>query len=85
MDEKFQKLKKVVGIVFKQMRRPFVMMLLIISSIIALIAGMIYFISTDDATYKEGDDKNVPYAVEQHTSDVTIDGNGNITTSKTAK
>lgn len=85
MDEKFQKLKQIAGMVLKQMMKPSIIVIAIICVALILIAGILYIITLDDGTYKEGDKKNVPYAVEQHTSDVSIDANGNITTSKTAQ
>ena len=35
--------------------------------------------------YKEGDKSNTPYAVEEHTNNVTIDNDGKITTALSAK
>lgn len=85
MDEKFQKFKKVVSTVFKHLSRPFIIVALIICIVIIFIASALYFITIDDGSYKDGDKANVPYAVEGHTTGVIIDGNGNISTSQTAK
>lgn len=85
MDEKFQNLKKITGTVLKRATKPFFIIVAIVVIVLMLIAGILYIVTLDDAVYNDKDKKNVPYAVEQYTSSVSIDANGNISTEKTAK
>ena len=85
MDDKFKRLKKITIIVLTTMAKPIISILIIGVLIYTLISGFVYVITDDDGSYKEGDKKNVPYAVKQYSSDISIDGDGKITTAKTAK
>ena len=85
MDEKFNRFKQVVVSIFKNISRPIFIKIGIICIIIMTVAGMIYHITIDDGSYKEGDSSNTPYAVEQYTSDVIINSDGQIETSMTAE
>lgn len=51
---------------------------------IVLIAGVVFIIKKDDAKNKSDDEKSAPHAVEEYTTNVTIDENGKITTSISA-
>lgn len=85
MDDKFQRLKQIAGRVIKNAMRPFIVGGLIAVIGVAMIAGILNVITLDDGGHKEGDKKNVPNNVAQHTANISIDPNGNITTGKTAK
>lgn len=84
MDKKFQILKKTVGIILRQAMKPFMIIALIVCIVIVSLAGFNWVIDYNDAVYKSGDKKNVPYTTEQHTSNVKIAEDGTITTAQTA-
>lgn len=82
MEQKEDKAKKIISsIVLIKLGIP----IFIIFIVILLISGMIYYITIDDASYKEDDPKNIPYAVEQHTDNIVIYEDGNIETTTTAQ
>ena len=84
MDQNYlQKMKDALKGIFKVIRRPHIFIpILIIVTIVALVAP--YIVILDDASYKEDDMSNAPYAATKYTSDTTIDEDGNITSSMTA-
>lgn len=61
--------------------------ILVITIIIVLVIlpASTYFITKDDASWKEGDPANTPYAVQEYSGDVSIDGEGKISSGKTAQ
>lgn len=85
MDENFQKLKQIAKRTLKLAAKPFIIVAVVVVLILVLIAGIQYVITLDDGAYKDGDKKNVPYAVEQHTGDVTVSEDGKTTTGKTGQ
>lgn len=85
MDGNFQRLKEIIGSTLKKLRRRSIIGGIAVIVGIALIAGILDIITLDDGGYKEDDKKNVPNNVGQHTADISIDSNGNITTGKSAK
>ena len=84
MDREYlQKMKDALKGIFKVIRRPHILVpILIVVIIVALVAP--YIVILDDASYKEDDMSNAPFAATKYTSDTTIDENGNITSSMTA-
>ena len=85
MDDKFQKLKQATKIVLKTMSKPIIATIIVIVLVLTLISGFIYVVTLNDGSYKKGDKKNVSYAVEQHTGNVSIGSDGKITTGQSAK
>ena len=78
MDQNYlQKMKDALKGIFKVIRRPHIFIpILIIVTIVALVAP--YIVILDDASYKEDDMSNAPYAATKYTSDTTIDENGTL-------
>ncbi len=60
-------------------------LIMIISIIFLLFSACMYFITIDDGTYNEGDNKNAPYAVSQYTKNISFDDSGKIKSGMTAK
>ena len=58
---------------------------IIILLLVVVVASIIDFLTIDTATYQEGDQANVPYAVNQFINNVSIDANGNITSTMTVQ
>ena len=85
MSELLVKIKSAAKSVGKRIVKSFLPVILIILLIIMLIAGFTYEVTVSDGTYEEGDWSNVPFAASQFTRSVTIDNEGNITASMTAK
>lgn len=78
-------MKKIVKTIGKTITKAVLPVVLIIFIAVVIVSGLIYELTKQDASYKEGDMSNTPFAVTKYTSDVTIDKDGNITTSMTAK
>ena len=78
-------MKKIVKTIGKTITKAVLPIVLIIFIAVVIVSGLIYELTKQDASYKEGDMSNTPFAVTKYTSDVTIDKDGNITTSMTAK
>ena len=89
MDNFFNNVKNIMSKAMKKLGKVITKaalpIILPIVLILVLISGLIYESTKQDASYKEGDMSNTPFAVTKYTSDVTIDKDGNITTSMTAK
>lgn len=73
---------KKAGKTITKMVLPIVLIILIA---VIVVSGLVYELTRQDGSYKEGDMSNVPYASTKYTADVTIDENGKITTSMTAQ
>ena len=73
---------KKAGKAITKMVLPIVLIILIA---VIIVSGLVYELTRQDGSYKEGDMSNVPYASTKYTADVTIDENGKITTSMTAQ
>ena len=58
---------------------------LLITIAVFLISAFVYFLTIDDANYKEGDKSNVPYNFSMYRSNINISSNGKITARKTAQ
>ena len=58
---------------------------LLITIAVFLISAFVYFLTIDDANYKEGDKSNVPYNFSMYRSNINISSNGKITAKKTAQ
>lgn len=84
-NDNFYRLKQITKYILKKVFQKFTIILCIISIIILLISGFIYYITIDDASYKEDDWSSTPYASEEYISNIQIDGNGNISSSMTAQ
>jgi len=85
MDEQFRKFKRVTTKVLKKALNPSFWVLLIAIIVIIFLASSVYNVKLNDGVYKESDWSNTPYAGQQHTDNVSIQGNGNISTSMTAQ
>ena len=70
--------------VVNRLKKYLIVALIIVITII-LIAGFIYFITIDDANYKQGDKSNVPYNFSVYRSNINISSNGKIRAGKTAQ
>ena len=81
----FDKLKRVSIKVAKTVFFKFGFIFAIIAIVFILIAGFVYFITDDDASYKEGDWSSTTYGVDENSKNATIDADGNISTGMTAK
>ena len=84
-NDNFYKLKQITKHIFKKVFEKLIIILLIISIGIILVFGFIYYITNDDAAYKEDDWSSTPYASEEYVSNIQIDANGNIASSMTAQ
>ena len=73
---------KKAGKTITKMVLPIVLIILIA---VIVVSGLVYELTRQDGSYKEGDMSNVPYASTKYTADVTIDENGKITTGMTAQ
>lgn len=78
-------IKKVLKIVFKQMKRILITLILPFLPIIILLAAATYFLTIDDGTYKEGDWSSVPFANEEFLDSLNVDKDGNIESNMTAQ
>lgn len=85
MSELLVKIKGAAKSVGKRIVKSFLPWILIILLIIMLVAGFTYEITVTDGIYEDGDWSNVPFAASQFTRSITIDNEGNITASMTAK
>lgn len=69
----------------KTVVRALLPIILLILIAVIIVGGLVYELTRQDGSYKEGDMSNVPYASTKYTADVTIDADGKITTSMTAQ
>ena len=74
-------MKLLIGLMIKKI----LIILVLIIIVFVFVSGMIYYITVDDGSYKEGDKKSTPYAVEQFTDDVIIYEDGSIQTTMTVQ
>lgn len=81
MEEILGKLKKVAISFLKKISIP----LIGVCGILVLLSAILYFITIDEGSYQKGKKSNTPYASEQHSSDVNIDENGNMSTNMTVQ
>lgn len=84
-ENNFNRLKEISKKILKSVIIKFGFLLAIVSTVIILIAGFIYFITNDDASYKEGDWSSTSYGVSENINSGTIDENGNISVGMTAQ
>ena len=84
-ENNFNRLKEISKKILKSIIIKFGFLLVIVFIILILIAGFVYFITNDDASYKEGDWSSTPYGVSENINSGTIDKNGNISTGMTAQ
>ena len=77
--------KRIGKKIAKKVLHFFLPLILVILFVLILISGLVYLITIQDGSYREGDWSSVPYAVSQYTSEIEIDENGNIKTSMTAQ
>lgn len=75
---------KIIGAI-KRKKRIILIITAIICILLLILPAAIYYITFDDAVYKEGDMTNAPYAASTFTQSMTIDGNGQLVSSLTAK
>ena len=85
MDDKFQKLKHITKSVLKNMTKPIVIMIILVIAFLVMIPSIVYLITLDDGSYKEGNKKNAPYVVDQYMGNISIGSDGKIVTGQTAK
>ena len=89
MGEFFESMKKNMTKVLKKagkaIARTVMPIVFIIFIPLILLSGLTYEQTRQDASPKQGDMSNVPYASTKYTADVTIDENGKITTAMTAQ
>ncbi len=85
MEEGLNKLKNGLKAVVKAIGMKLVMMILIIGIIITFVASATYFLTIDDGTYKDDDWTSTPYGAGQYTSSISIDKDGNMTGTTSAK
>lgn len=86
MGEEFVKkmLKSIKGTI-KVALKPILIPVLCIISVIVLLAACVYFITTDDGTYKEGDWASPMFAANQYTNSVTVGEDGKLSSEYTAQ
>ena len=82
MDEFFEEIKKKSTGFFKRKHK-----LILIAILVCMLTSILsaFDIFKEDGSYKDGDSSNTPYAVQQHTSNVNIDSDGNIVSGMTAQ
>lgn len=68
--------KAAANTIVKVISKIGIRVLLPILLILVLLASFVYFITIDDATYKEGDMSSTPYVASTYIKSVTIDGEG---------
>lgn len=78
-------IKKMVANVLKSFARKILLIVAPIAIALIIIAACFYFLTIDDANYKEGDKSNVPYNFSVYRSNINISNNGKITAGKTAQ
>ena len=81
-NKQFQKIKKTVKKAIISALAPILIVVLIICLIVTLICSVMYVITLDTGTMKDGSWDNVPYASSQYSSNVTIDEDGVTTAHK---
>ena len=84
-NKQFQKIKKTVKKAIISALAPVLIVALIICLIVTLICSVMYVITLDTGTMKDGSWDNVPYASSQYSSNVTIDEDGVATTQISAQ
>ena len=84
-NKQFQKIKKTVKKAIISALAPILIVVLIICLIVTLICSVMYVITLDTGTMKDGSWDNVPYASSQYSSNVTIDEDGVTTTQMSAQ
>ena len=84
-NKQLQAVKKIAKKVIKAVLRPIIIGALIIAIIAAFICSILYVITLDTGTPKEGSWGNVPYASSQYSSDITIDEDGIASTNMSAQ
>lgn len=84
-NKQFQKIKKTVRKAVIAALAPILIVALIICLIVTLICSVMYVITLDTGTMKDGSWDNVPYASSQYSSNVTIDEDGVATTQISAQ
>ena len=90
MDEKEKStlkngLKKTGKVLRKIMGKKILIITILIVVILVFLTSFVYLIDLDDATYKEGDMSNTPYAASQYTNNMTINSDGTINSNITAQ
>ena len=89
MGEFFESMKKNMAKVLKKagkaIARTVMPIVFIILIPVIIASGLVYELTRQDASPKQGDMSNVPYASTKYTADVTIDEQGKISTSMTAQ
>ena len=84
MGEFFESMKnnmtKALKKVGKAIARTVMPIVFIILITVIVASGLVYEITRQDASPKQGDMSNVPYASTKYTADVTIDEQGKIST-----
>ena len=74
---------RIVKNVTKKIVKVILPVVVIAGVLFTLLSGCTYEVTKQDAGYQEGNPANVPYAVSQFMSNITIDAEGNITSSQT--
>jgi len=85
MGENFEKIKVIVKTAAKQTIKPLIITIAIVAIVVVILAGTEYLIKKDDASHKDNDWSNTPYAAAQYSNDVNISPEGEITTNMTAQ
>ncbi|MCI8759940.1 MAG: hypothetical protein HFJ34_02250 [Clostridia bacterium] len=78
MEEAKEAIKKVAKMILKRGKKILLILILPIIPIIIILAGITYFLTIDDGTYKEDDWSSVPFASEQFINSLSINKEGNL-------
>lgn len=78
-----KKATKIIKRALKKVVVIFLPIILIILIALTVTSGLVYLMTIQEGSYSEGDKKNVPFNANQYLDNITIDDNGNITTSMT--
>lgn len=85
MEQKSEIIKKRIKKAIMAAIRPILIGVLIGCAVVLGFVLIYYIITSSDGTYKDDEPSNVPFAVSQYTSNVTIDNSGNIITNMSAQ
>lgn len=75
---------KIIGAI-KRKKRIIIIVVVIMCILLLILPAALYFITLDDAVYREGDMTNTPYAASTYTQNININSNGELETSLTAQ